>query len=297
VTERLAETTRRIANLHQLEAVVAAMRGIAASRVQQAHGMLPGLGAYASVIAHAIGQALALLRERRQPEGRKVGRTAVILFCAEQGFAGAFSDRMLHAVGTTERARDLFLIGTRGVALAAERQMPLAWHAAMVPHASLVPALAGRIAEALYGWVSDPAEHRVDLIVPTWSASDGVVPQRRSLLPFDFRRFAVPASGQPPLTTLGVPLLFARLVEEYVLAELCEAALTAFAAENEARVAAMLAAKNNLERMRSSLQALERQIRQEEITAEVVELASSGGAAKPWPGHAQTQANHLACNR
>ena len=41
---------------------------------------------------------------------------------------------------------------------------------------------------------------------------------------------------------------------------------------------AMLAAKSNLEHMRSDLQALERQIRQDEITAEVVELASGAGA-------------------
>jgi F-type H+-transporting ATPase subunit gamma len=66
-------------------------------------------------------------------------------------------------------------------------------------------------------------------------------------LPFDFRRFAVHVSGQPPLISLPPALLLAGLAEEYVFAELCEAALTAFAAENEARVAAMLSAKENLE--------------------------------------------------
>jgi F-type H+-transporting ATPase subunit gamma len=64
-----------------------------------------------------------------------------------------------------------------------------------------------------------------------------------------------------------------------VFAEICEAGLTAFAAENEARVAAMLAAKGNLERMGWDLRALERQIRQEEITAEVLELASGAMSA------------------
>ncbi len=274
MTERLAETTRRIENVHQLEVVVTAMRGIAASRAQQAHGLLPGVRAHASVIARAIGQALALLPDEHRPARARARRTAVILFCAEQGFAGAFNDRMLEEAGTSTEARDLFLIGTRGIMLADERRIPLVWHAGMVPHASLVPALAGRIAHALYGWLSEPAGHRVDVIVPTWSAAGGVAAKRRLLLPFDFRRFAVPASGQPPLTTLPPSVLLARLAEEYVFAELCEAALTAFAAENEARVATMLAAKGNLEQMRSDLQALERQIRQEEITAEVVELAS-----------------------
>jgi F-type H+-transporting ATPase subunit gamma len=273
VTERLAETTRRIENVHQLEVVVTAMRAIAASRAQQARGLLPGVHAHTSVIAGAIGQALASLPEEHQPQGSRARQGATILFCAEQGFAGAFSDRILAAT-THTAARDLFLVGTRGMMLAGERGIQLAWHAPMVPHASLVPVLAGRIADALYAWLSDRAGHDVDVVLPTWSGTGGVAAERRSLLPFDFRRFSVSAMRQPPLITLSPPVLLARLAEEYVFAELCEAALTAFAAENEARVAAMLAAKGNLEHMRSDLEARARQIRQEEITAEVVELAS-----------------------
>jgi F-type H+-transporting ATPase subunit gamma len=280
VTERLAETTRRIESVHQLDTVVTAMRGISASRAQQARGMLRGLRAHASVVAGAIGQALALVPDDHEAGAAKPVRTAVILFGGEQGFAGAFSDRMLNTLGTASEAHDLFLIGTRGIAIAAERGLPVSWHAGMVPHASLVPGLAGRIAEALYDWLSDLQGCRVGLVVPTWSVVGGVIPERRSLLPFDFRRFAVPISGQPPLITLPPALLLARLAEEYVFAELCEAALAAFAAENEARVAAMMAAKNNLKNMLSELQTLERQIRQDEITAEVVELAAGAGARR-----------------
>jgi F-type H+-transporting ATPase subunit gamma len=275
VTERLAETTRRIESLHQLEVVVTAMRGISASRAQQARAMLRGLRAHAAVVAGAIGQALALVPPGRAVATGKPSRTATILFCGEQGFAGAFSDRMLAALPGS--AQDLFLIGTRGSVLAQERGVTPAWQSAMVPHASLVAPLAGRIADALYAWVSEHGTSHVDLIVPAWSATTGLSADRRSLLPFDFRRFTIAATAQPPLITLPPELLLARLAEEYVFSEICEAALTAFAAENEARVTAMLAAKGNLEHMGSDLRALERQIRQDEITAEVVELAS--GAA------------------
>jgi F-type H+-transporting ATPase subunit gamma len=287
VTERLAETTRRIESLHQLEQVVTAMRGISASRAQQARVMLRGLRAHASVIASAIGQALALVPDEDAAAASKPRRTAVILFGGEQGFAGAFSDRMLDTLGTFTEAHDLFLIGTRVISLATERGIPMARHSEMVPQASLVPGLAGRIADALYDWLSDLQGCRVGLIVPAWSSGGWVAPERRWMLPFDFRRFAVPISGRPPLITLPPALLLARLAEEYVFAELCEAALTAFAAENEARVAAMLAAKQNLEHMGTDLLALERQIRQDEITAEVVELASGANVAPRSPSHRQ----------
>ena len=286
MTERFAETAQRLESLRQLDAVVTAMRGIAASRAQHAHGLLPGIRAYASVIGHAIGQALALVPAADHGPSRAARRTAVVLFGAEQGFAGAFSDRVLAALDGAPQPFDLFLIGTRGAMFAGERHVKPAWHAAMVPHASLVTTLAGRIAEALYAWLSDHGAQRVDVIVPTWSSASGVLATRRALLPFDFRRFAVPVCGQAPLITLPPRLLLARLAEEYVFAELCDAALTAFAAENEARVAAMLAAKSNLETMQSEVQSLARQLRQEEITAEVVELASGAGARTRAPGTA-----------
>lgn len=271
MTERLAETGRRIESVDQLGTVVTVMRGISASRVQQAHGLLAGVRAYASVIAGAIGQALAMVPAT---PGRGHGRAASIVFCAEQGFAGAFSDRVLEAA---DGPNDIFLIGTRGASLARERGIVPVWQTAMVPQANLMPNLAGRIADALYDWVTEKGGHRVETIVPVWSPGKGVVVERRSLLPFDFQRFPV-ARGPGPLTTLPPTDLLGRLAEEYVFAELCEAALTAFAAENEARVATMLSAKTNLEDMLTELLALQRQIRQEEITAEVIELAASADA-------------------
>jgi F-type H+-transporting ATPase subunit gamma len=280
MTERLAEATRRIENVHQLETVVTAMRGIAASRVQQANVLMRGVRAHASVIARAIGQALPLVPANHAPTSIRPVRCGVVVFCADQGFAGAFSDRVLEAVQHEAGAHDLFLIGTRGASLAGDRDLHPTWQAPMTPHANLVPALAARIADALYGWLADQAACHLDVMVPTWSAAAGVVAERRSLLPFDFRRFAMEASGQAPLITLPAAVLLSRLAEEYVFAELCEAALMAFAAENEARVATMLSAKDNLENMLSGLQTLERQIRQDEITAEMIELASSAASVR-----------------
>ncbi|HEX2943389.1 MAG TPA: FoF1 ATP synthase subunit gamma [Rhodopila sp.] len=277
MTERLAEATRRIENVQQLGVVVTAMRGISASRIQQAHGLLRGVRAHAAVIGRAIGRALPLVPDQQTPTVAHPTRSGMVLFTAEQGFAGAFSDRMLEAARRDQNCekRDIFLVGTRGYSLAREHGLQPFWNAAMVPHANLVPGLANRIADGLYAWLAGPLGHRVDVIVPTWSATMGVVADRRSLLPFDFRRFAITPSGQAPLTTLPPPVLLARLAEEYIFAELCDAALTAFAAENEARVATMLSAKGSLDTMLSGLQALERHIRQEEITAEIVELASN----------------------
>lgn len=61
--------------------------------------------------------------------------------------------------------------------------------------------------------------------------------------------------------------------------QLCKVALHAFAAENEAWMTAMAAARNQIERRLAELEARQRLVRQEEITAEIIELAAGRAAA------------------
>ena len=100
MTERLAGIAARIQNVQQLQAVVTAMRGIAASRAQKGRALLAGIEAYTDVISRAIGQALNLAPPdgAAAPAQQRSG-FGLILFCAEQGFAGAFSERVLDAAG------------------------------------------------------------------------------------------------------------------------------------------------------------------------------------------------------
>ena len=100
---------------------------------------------------------------------------------------------------------------------------------------------------------------------------------RRSISPaFRGRDRAAPIVQLPPRA------LLAELAQEYVFAELCEALTLSLAAENEARMRAMSAAKTNVSKMLDELVARSRQLRQEEITNEIIELGgrrARGGAA------------------
>jgi F-type H+-transporting ATPase subunit gamma len=113
--------------------------------------------------------------------------------------------------------------------------------------------------------------------VPAPSASIEIV--ERSLLPFDFARFKVTPRSIPPITTLPPEQLFADLAEEYVYAELCEEVMLSFAAENEARMEAMIAARSNVARKLDELVASFRRLRQEEITSEIIELSAGSISA------------------
>jgi F-type H+-transporting ATPase subunit gamma len=88
------------------------------------------------------------------------------------------------------------------------------------------------------------------------------------------KQFFEPSGNSTPLVNLPPALLLSELTADYLHAQLCNAALHAFAAENQARMEAMAAARSQIDRQLEALQAMQRRVRQEEITEEIIELAA-----------------------
>jgi F-type H+-transporting ATPase subunit gamma len=262
---------------------VNAMRGIAAARAQQARNQLSAVDSYAATIEDAIARVLALVPSRRADCAHRPSRPALVLFCAEQGFAGAFSERVLDAGGADLAASDLLLIGSRGAALADERGVAAGWKSPMPSHSLGIPKLADRIADALYASIAKGKIDRLDAVFSQWQPGHGIHVERRRLFPLDMSSFPRPTDANPPLLNLPPERLLGELTSDYMQAQLCNAGLHAFAAENEARMEAMAAARSQIERQLSALQATQRQMRQEEITAEIIELAAGETASRSDP--------------
>lgn len=276
MADRLADVTARLEGIRQLGTVVNAMRGIAAARAQQARGQLAAVDFYAATIAAAIGQALALVPADQAGVRRPV-RPALVLFCAEQGFAGAFSERVLDAAGADLGTTELFLVGTRGGMVAAERRLGTVWRGAMPAHVPGVPKFADRLAGALYSRIAAGVD-RLDVLFSRWQPGRGLSVVRSCLFPCDLTAFPVPAGAGPPLAHLATEPLLRALTADYLHARLCHAALHAFVAENEARMETMAAARRQIDRTLTGLQATQRRVRQDEITAEIIELAAGESA-------------------
>jgi F-type H+-transporting ATPase subunit gamma len=275
---KLSEVEGRIGTVRQLNAVISAMRGIAAARSREARSRLEGVRAYSSAVGTAIGTALSLASDRGPPAnvGDQRETRLLIVLCGQQGFAGSFNDRVLDkVVGQLGSSPvEILLVGDRGAMVAAERGLAVSFVAPMVLHTDEVPALANRITEALYQRLETKHAIRVTVIhaIPGPSGSIEIV--ERALLPFDFTRFHVTPARIPPIITLPPEQLLDQLAEEYVYAELCAAVMLSYAAENEARMQAMIAARSNVERKLNELIGSYRNLRQEEITAEIIELSA-----------------------
>jgi hypothetical protein len=164
MAERLADIVTQIQNVRQLGAVVTAMGGIAASRAQKGRSLLPGIEAYTDGVSRAIGQALNLLPTDMiaSPPHRRA-RLGLILFCAEQGLAGAFSEHVLDSASGDLCGAVNLIVGTRGVVVASERGIKPIWSAPMATHVDAIPSFANRLADALYGYVATGTIGKADI--------------------------------------------------------------------------------------------------------------------------------------
>ncbi|NHN87815.1 ATPase [Acetobacter sp. LMG 1627] len=280
MTERLQEVTAHINSVNDLDGVVNSMRGLAAVRVQQARKALVAVDAYAATIRSALVRVAALILDRERARlSERDGGTGVILFCAEQGFAGLFSEHMLDAVSADEK-NHIFLIGTRGAAIARSRGLKPVWTTAAAQHPAAIPAVADTITTEISRQVLDGRLATVSTVFCRWEPGQGACMTRQSLFPLDPALFTSEPVAEPPLLNVPRETLIMDLTADYLFAQLCQAALHAFAAENEARSERMTAAHDEISRQLATLEQQRRTVRQDEITAEIMELVSGPTLAR-----------------
>ena len=278
MTDRLADISARIEGIRQLGSVVNAMKGIAAARAHVARTQVATVDSYAATIAAAmanvIGANFAVSGEGPRQSPEKLG---LLVFCAEQGFAGAFSERVLDSVEDFAGSASLFLIGTRGLSVATARGITPHWTAALPSHTPGIPKLADGITTAIYGAVAQGRIDRLDVVYTGWTSGRPEL-RRKCLFPLDLADLPPPLGDRPLVQVCGRSLRD-RLGQDYFHALICKAALHAFAAENEARMEAMSSAGSQIERELKAFQAKLRRVRQEAITAEIIELGTGAAAS------------------
>lgn len=278
MTNRLSAIEGRLSSVRQLSTVVSAMRGIAAVRSREARQALDGIRAYAATIGTAIAEVLAARPAPPHTAPKEDGAHLLVLLMSEQGFVGTFNERLADAarqhIAASGGVRwEILVAGNRGAGLLAENALEFGWSDAMIEHAAQAGDLATRIADQLFQRIAQGNVAEVMLLHAEPGTPRETITQQR-LAPFDYDRFPKPAHPQRPLMTMPPERLMEQLAQEFVFARISEAVILSYAAENEARTRAMTEANTNSARTLEELQQLYRLSRQEEITAEIIELGA-----------------------
>ena len=275
-----SEVLTRIHSLEQLGEVVRALRSVSAARVQQAHSVLDSVRQYTAIIRDALGEAARGASLPAQPDPAPDTRGVVIAFGSEHGFVGAFNDRVLEHAAIQRKERDeLLVVGSRCVLGANERRDRVSWTCAMATQVGGIDEVALRIAERL----GHPGiREDVGRVILAYTRSSGGSTWRivtETLLPFDVRPYLPRRMDRPrALSNLQPRALLDGLIGELLFAQLAHAATESFASENAARLAAMESAADNVEGKLDDLGRVERELRQEEITTELLDVVTGAEA-------------------
>jgi F-type H+-transporting ATPase subunit gamma len=281
---RVQEITTQTASLKELSGVIAAIRAIATAQMQQGQRTLDAVRSYTEIIRRAYGEAAALVPEDNEgAPARLLTKPGLVVFCSEHGFCGAFNEPLIRtAAETSHREPNLHLVfvGSRGALRAAEHGLRPALTLAMATDISGVGAAARRVAAELYRMFMVQTISGAEMLYMREITDNKTSLERFTLLPFEAPLPATRLITTPPLVNMAPDRLRDELGAEYVFAMLEAAATESFTAENAARFRTMQAAHENIERKSAELNRLARRLRQEAVTAEILELIGGAEALK-----------------
>ena len=261
----------RLANLRELRKLFQALRVMAAGRLHEGQEALAGIRAHITVVEAALSEALALA-EGEAPLAPGVGPPVLIAVCAEHGFVGGFNARLLdHAAALRVHGEHLLVVGSRGATLAGERGLAPDGRQSMATHAPGVPVLARRLFPQVQG------ASRVRVVFGAYRRGGAFDVTTRGVLPPEPPP-PVSKSRVLPLSQLPPAELVALLYDEFLFAALTAALMESFASENAARLQVMEAADRTIADKLDVLKRVENDIRQETITAELLDVVTGAEA-------------------
>jgi F-type H+-transporting ATPase subunit gamma len=279
------ELAARARTVSQLGDIVQAMRTLASARRRQAQEQFSGLERYAEGTRTALAEAMALLGVSSELPAASTEARRVLALLSEHGFVGALNERMLDRALAlqAERGGRLVVAGRRGQRLARERGVEATDGGAMPTTVGGVQATAERLIDAFFGAIGERGVGEVHLVFAEHRAPFGWRPSVLRLYPPEVLAAQRPRAVEPPLCTLEPRVLVARAIEEFAFAQVSWAVAEAFASEQAARFVAMDSARHHIDDKLGELHALERALRQEAITSELLEIAVGAGALQGAP--------------
>ena len=271
--EDLARIDAQLENLKELGNLIGALRSMAASRARETQEAFARTRAYRKIIEHAIS-GIAPLVQVRQLTALK-GDSVLIVVGSENGFVGGFNTRLVEFAGKVKRPEEkLLLIGRRCHLTAMEHEVRPDGTFSMASRAQEIATIARRIA-------SDLENVRTARILSArYRPGANFEIAETQVLPLEPETLSDGVGGDAPLHHLPPDKLLESLAHEYLFAELAAALMDSLACENGARLRTMDAASRNIDDRLEKLQRKQRAARQEQTTADMLDVVTGAEAVK-----------------
>jgi F-type H+-transporting ATPase subunit gamma len=259
-----------------IDDIVGVMKAYAGVTMRKTEDLVQKVRIYEQNVLSAMADVSAHY-PAAEPEKAAGGKRIVVVFGSSQGLCGAYNDHIAdNVLGLTDASDTFFIVGkrlrealdTRGVACASYRDS--------VGSVNGIKAALQSTASDLWNIYAKEEYYTLTLFFMTITENQPVPTAERVLPPDMDRVCSLRSMPFPPLTYLDPRMIFARILEEFLSISLYRCYLESLRSENWFRLRSMEGASEGLKRRIAALGSLEKYVRQEEITEEMLEILVSG---------------------
>ena len=268
-TKSIEQKVKAFEDIHD---IVNAMKAYAGLNVRKTEEYAPHVRAYEKNVSYAMAYLFSHFPSIAMPE-RHAGKRVLVAFGSEQGLCGAYNERIADYMDTVVNPEDyIFVIGKR-LKLAFE-QHKLRITAVMESAVS-------------FDGIREVMETSLSKIMDIYSRTDiynltvlftSVIKNNaeiaiEQILPPDMEVLkTMEPSSKKPVTYLNPEQIFRKLIEERLYISIYKCYVESLRSENWYRLRSMESASENIIKNISDLKTVQRYVRQEDITQEILEI-------------------------
>lgn len=271
-----ADVEKKIKSIYTVKDIVGAMKAYAGVTIRKTEELVLNIRAYEENMLYAMADIMAhypAIFLEKQTEGKRI----LIAFGSSQGLCGPFNEKIADVISDIINSNDtLFLIGRRlKLSIELKHITYDGYSDSVVSINGIQPALKETVSQIMNTYKKE--EYYNLTFIFTYISEKRPEISAEQILPPDITRLsALKPLKIPPLTYLEPEIIFNKILEEFLYISLYRGYLESLRSENWYRMRSMEGASESLERRILELGSLQKYVRQEEITEEMLEILGSG---------------------
>jgi F-type H+-transporting ATPase subunit gamma len=271
-----ADIEKKIKAFNTIEDIVGAMKAYAGVTIRKTEDIVPNIREYEQNILSAMADVIVPYPDFPSA-GRNERRRILVAFGSSQGLCGPYNEKVADAVSDVKTGRDvLFVIGKRLKSSIELRDVSYEVYSdAVLSISGIQSALKDTVSQITDIYKREEYYNLTFIFTYVFEKKAEISVEQ--ILPPDIPGInTVKPLKIPPLSYLEPKIIFDKILEEFLYISLYRGYLEALRSENWYRMRSMEGASETLKKRLSELGSLQKYIRQEEITEEMLEILGSG---------------------
>jgi ATP synthase F1 gamma subunit len=266
---------KKIKAFHTIGDIVSVMKAYAEVTIRKTEEHVLNIRVYEENILCVMADLMAYYASISLEKGDK--KRILIAFGSSQGLCGPFNEKLADAISDNINNNDtLYVIGRRLKTSLESRHIEYIGYTDSIVSVSGVQQALKNIIIQIMNIYKKEEYYNLTIIFTYISENKAEISVERILPPDISRVRALRPMKMPPLTYLESGVIFNKVLEEFLYISLYRGFMESLRSENWYRLRSMEGAFKSLKRRISELDSLQKYVRQEEITEEMLEILGSG---------------------